>query len=121
MDRVTKTSNSWFLAAAAGVVISLSGLIWDAQIHILEHGYLAVEPLINLSEPATTNPGHLVFGAGFLLTIASVLAGFTMTWMQTRRLTGGRLVWHDLGLPLALCVVLAAIGAVAVYTLGQVG
>ncbi len=69
MDRVTKTSSYLFLVAAVGVVISLAGLIWDAQIHILEHGSLAIEPLINLSEPAATNPGHLVFGAGFLLTM----------------------------------------------------
>lgn len=80
-----------------------------------------MEPLLNLSEPLATNPGHLVFGLGFLLTAASVLAGFAGTWIQTHSKTGGRWVWKALALPLALSLLTGAVGLAAIYFLGQTG
>lgn len=114
-------NNRLFLAAAIGILISLAGLIWDAQIHILEHGSLAIEPLLNLSEPAATNPGHLVFGLGFLLTTGSVLAGFTKTQVQNYPQSASRWVWKALALPLAMSLLLGGVGLAAVYFLGQTG
>jgi hypothetical protein len=116
-----QTDNRLFLSAALGIMVSLAGLVWDAQIHILEHGSLIVEPLLNLSEPAATNPGHLVFGFGFLLTAASVLVGFSLTWIQTHARSGQRITWSGVALPLALSLALGVVGIVAVYFLGQTG
>jgi hypothetical protein len=113
--------NRLFLTAALGVMVSLAGLVWDAQIHIQEHGSLILEPLLNLSEPAATNPGHLVFGFGFLLTAAAVLAGFSLTWMKTHVGSGHRLTWRAIALPLALSIALGVVGIAAVYFLGQTG
>jgi uncharacterized membrane protein len=113
--------NRLFLSAALGVMVSLAGLVWDAQIHIHEHGSLILEPLLNLSEPAATNPGHLIFGFGFLLTAVSVLAGFSLTWIQTHARNSQRISWSVIALPLALSLALAVVGIVAVYFLGQTG
>ncbi len=115
------TSNRLFLTASLGNLISMAGLIWDAHIHIVEHGTLLLEPLFNLSEPLATNPGHLVFGLGFLITIASSLLGFTGTWLQQRQTAGSRLAWRALRLPLAMSLLTAGVGLTAVFILGQTG
>ena len=116
-----QTNNRIFLTAVIGIILSMGGLIWDAQIHILEHGSLALEPLLNLSEPAATNPGHLVFGLGFLLTAASVLAGFTRTWIQTHPKVGSRQFARVLVLPFVVSLVLGIAGLATIFFLGQTG
>ena len=112
-------SNRLFLAAALGSLFSLIGLIWDAQIHILEHGSLAVEPLLNLSEPLATNPGHLVFGLGFLLIVGACLAGFTSTWLQLHPGSANHLAMKSLAFPLALTLLIGAAGLATIFYLGS--
>ena len=114
-------NNRLFLVAMIGVILSMGGLIWDVQIHILEHGSLAIEPLFNLSEPAATNPGHLVFGLGFFLTAASVVAGFTSTWIQMHAKSGRRWSVKALALPAAASLFLAVAGLATLFFLGQTG
>lgn len=115
-----RPSNHLFLTAALGSIVSMLGLIWDARIHMFEHGSMA-EPLINLSEPLATNPGHIVFGLGFLLTMLSCLAGFAGTWIQLHQQQPSRPSWQALALPLALALLTGATGFMAVYFLGQTG
>ncbi len=115
------SSNRLFLTASLGNILSMIGLAWDAHIHIVEHGTLLLEPLLNLSEPMATNPGHLVFGAGFLLAVASCLLGFADTWMRLHRTAGKTVIWQTLAFPLAVSVLTAGAGLTAVIFLGQTG
>lgn len=54
--------------STAGVIVLLAGLGWDAILHRLDPGLAEREGVFTL-----TNPGHLLFAAGIVLTIAGTL------------------------------------------------
>ena len=95
----------WFLTVIYSVAVMLAGLFWDALIHSQGHGHLD-EPLLTLS-----NPGHVLFGLGLILTALTTLAGFTASWLSERptgnlqRVTVLALAWIVIGLAGAITLV----------------
>ncbi len=108
-----KTASNWFVAITGGVVVMLGGLSWDAVIHSREHEHVAHESLVDLS-----NPGHLVFAAGLVLTAVLTLAGLTLSRLhegpRNRR-------WQATSLPASLWVVVGLAGAATLMALKSTG
>ena len=103
----------WFLAVVGGLMLILDGLLWDAVIHSREHGHVAEGSLFNLS-----NPGHVVFGLGLVLTALIALAGLTVSWLKAQRRGAG---WQRLYIPAALWLVVGLAGAITASALAGTG
>lgn len=103
----------WFLAIVGGVGVTLGGLFWDAWIHSHEAEHMAEESLLNLS-----NPGHVVFGVGLVLTALIALAGFTLSWTQDRPPRRG---WQTMSIPAALWLGIGLAGAFTLIALARTG
>ncbi len=103
----------WFLAILGSIVIMLSGLIWDALIHSQELRHLAEESLLDLS-----NPGHVVFGLGLVLTALIALVGFTASWLEARRWKIG---WQKLSVPAVLWLIVGLVAAFTLAALARTG
>ncbi len=101
----------WFLMVIYSVAVMLAGLFWDALIHSQGHVHVD-EPLLTLS-----NPGHVLFGLGLILTALTALAGFTASWLSEhpagnlQRVTVPALAWIVIGLA----------GAITLVALSQTG
>ncbi len=95
----------WFLMVIYSVMVTLSGLFWDALIHSQEHVH------VNESLLTWSNPGHVLFGLGLILTSLTALAGFTASWLSERptgnlqRVTAPALAWVVIGLAGAITLV----------------
>ncbi len=103
----------WFLAILGGLLVTLGGLAWDALIHSHAQGHALDESLLNL-----TNPGHVVFGAGLVLTVIVTLLAFTTSWLEGRR---GRKVWKMLSVPVALWFMMGLAGMITLAVLAELG
>ena len=103
----------WFLAILSGLLVTLGGLAWDALIHSQAPGHALDESLLNL-----TNPGHVVFGAGLVLTVIMTLLGFTASWLDERR---GHKVWQMLSAPVVLWLTLGLAGMITLAVLAELG
>ena len=106
-------SQKWFLAILGSLLLALGGLFWDAMIHSQEHAHVIEEPLFNL-----TNPGHVVFGLGFVLAVLITLVGFTVGWLQGRRWNGR---WQMFLVPATLWIVMGLAGVITLGILAQLG
>src|SRR5512136_1723569 len=97
-----KRTQRWFLATLGSMMLTLGGLAWDALIHSQAQGHALDESLLNLS-----NPGHIIFGAGLVLTVIITLLGFTAIWLEGQR---GRKVWKMLSVPVVLWLMMGLAG-----------
>ena len=101
----------WFLSIVAGLALTLSGLLLDAIIHSQEHGHVIEESLFNL-----TNPGHVIFGLGLVLTTWIALAGFTLSWFDAQ---GHAPRWRAWSIPIAAWLMAGLLGAITLMTMAQ--
>ncbi len=108
-----KRASYWFVAITGGIIVMLGGLFWDAVIHSQEDAHAAHESLADLS-----NPGHLVFAMGLVLTAVVTLAGLTVSWLHegppNRR-------WHVTSLPASLWAVVGLAGVATLMALKSTG
>ncbi len=108
-------SRSWVrsLPSLTGVTVMLAGLLWDARLHALSADAHHEVSLLDLS-----NPGHIVFGLGLILTASAVLADFGLAWVAAfPRATPSR----RLLVPAVVASCLAVIGLAVVATMARVG
>ncbi len=103
----------WFLAILGTLLVMLGGLAWDALIHSHAPGHALDESLLNLA-----NPGHVVFGAGLVLTVIMALLGFTSSWLEGQR---GHKAWKMLSVPVVLWLVLGLAGMFTLAILAKPG
>ncbi len=101
----------WFLSIIASLALTLGGLFWDALIHSQEHGHTVEESLFNLS-----NPGHVLFGAGLMLTTWIALAGFTLSWFDAQRHAPR---WRTWSIPIVAWLMAGLLGAITLIALAQ--
>ena len=101
----------WCLAILGGLMLTLGGLAWDALIHSQAHGHAIDESLLNL-----TNPGHVVFGIGLVLTVIVTLLGFTLSWLEEQR---GRRIWQMLSVPAVLWLMMGLAGMITLAVLAE--
>ncbi len=101
----------WFLAAIVALIVTFSGLLWDVAIHSREHGHVVEESLFNLS-----NPGHVVFGLGLVLTALVTLMGFTVSWLGERR---PEATWQMVSVPAGLWLGVGLVGLITFAALMQ--
>src|SRR5512141_1705832 len=106
-------SQKWCLAILGSLLLALGGLFWDAMIHSQEHAHMIEEPLFNL-----TNPGHVIFGLGFVLAVLITLVGFTVGWLQGRRWSGR---WQMLSIPATLWIAMGLAGVITLVALARLG
>lgn len=108
-----RRTQRWFLAILGGLMLTLGGLAWDALIHSQAQGHTIDESLLNLA-----NPGHVVFGAGLVLTVIMTLLGFTTSWLEGQR---GRGVWKMLSVPAVLWLMMGLAGMITLAVLSELG
>ena len=101
----------WFLSIVAGIALTLGGLCWDVLIHNQEHGQAVEESLFNL-----TNPGHLLFGIGLILTTWIALAGFTLSWFDAQDRVSR---WRAWSIPLVAWFVTGMLGVVTLMVMAR--
>ena len=108
-----RRAQRWFLAILGGLLLALGGLAWDAVIHSQAQSHALDESLLNLS-----NPGHVVFGAGLVLTVIITLLGFTTIWLEGQR---GRTAWKMLSAPAVLWLMMGLAGMITLAVLAESG
>ena len=108
-----RRAQRWFLAILGGLLLTLGGLAWDALIHSHAQGHAIEESLLNLA-----NPGHVVFGAGLVLTVIMTLLGCTTIWLEGQP---GRKVWKMLPVPVVLWLVMGLAGMITLAVLAELG
>ncbi len=108
-----RRTQRWSLAILGGLLLTLGGLAWDALIHSQAQGHAIDESLLNL-----TNPGHVVFGIGLVLTVIMTLLGFTTSWLEGQR---ERRVWKMLSVPVILWLMLGLAGIITLAVLAESG
>src|SRR5688500_14942010 len=67
--------------AAAGVMVTLAGLAWDATLHARDHSLAAREGVFTL-----TNPSHLMFLAGICLVAMGISGSLAVLASASRRM-----------------------------------
>jgi hypothetical protein len=97
-------SRSSFTIITIGVVMELAGLGLDVGLHLQDESLAAREGVLTL-----TNPGHLLFGIGPMLTVLGLVLHFTQRWFGPRRQTTAMLT------TISVVSVLTATGAVAAW------
>jgi len=100
----------WFLAVLFSVMATLGGLFWDALIHSQAHGHVE-ESLLNFS-----NPGHMLFGLGLVLTALTAWAGFADSWLSEHPTS---ILRRRAAIPVLLWAVIGLAGAITLVALSR--
>lgn len=108
-------SRSWLrpLPGLTGVAVMLAGLLWDARVHALSAEAHHEVSLLDFS-----NPGHVVFALGLILTASAVTADFGLAWITAHpRATP----WRRMLAPAVVVMLLGVIGLATVATMARTG